>query len=97
MNASIQYPLKHKIEIKSRNPETGEVKVLETITMVKHPTGIRLKGRDLRAVGHAESDTDRTLALIGHFCDLSKAAMDDMDAEDIEHLSGVVQGFRNGQ
>ena len=91
------YALKHPIVVKTRDPSTGVETEQDPIKVVNHPVGIRMKGRDLRAVGHASNDTDRTLAMIAHFCKLSKAAMDEMDAEDIEALSEVVAGFRSGQ
>lgn len=96
MAAQVTYTLKFPIEIRAKDPKSGEAQVIETITSVTHPVGIRLKGRDLRAVGEADNDVDRTLLLIAHFCSLSRAAMDDMDSEDIEHLGGVVQSFRSG-
>jgi len=92
----ITYDLISPIVLKTRDPKTGEERVLEEVTKVTHPVGVRLKGRDLRAVGDAENDVDRTLALIAHFCGLTRAHMDEMDGEDIEHLGRIVQSFRSG-
>lgn len=89
------YTLKHPIEMKARKADGSEY-VIETITEVRYPVGVRMKARDLRATGSAENDVDRTLLLIGHYTGLSQKAVDELDVEDVEALSVVIAEFRNG-
>lgn len=90
----ISYTLQYPITVTLKNAK-GEERT-ETITEVTHPVGIRMKGRDMRAVGDADNPVDATLLMIAHFTGLTRAQVDEMDTVDIEHLQEVVGSFRSG-
>ncbi|MER8394091.1 phage tail assembly protein [Mesorhizobium sp. M1340] len=53
----------------------------------------RIKGKDIRDMERAESGLDKTAFIICRLAGWPPEAFDELDAEDIDGLSKVIEGF----
>jgi hypothetical protein len=82
------YQLKHPIT-QRRQPRGGEVReeIIEIVTLR------RLKAKDLRALDRIDGKFAQSLAVIAALSGLSTQIVDELDAEDVEGIGGLIGDF----
>ncbi|RUX22138.1 phage tail assembly protein [Mesorhizobium sp. M2A.F.Ca.ET.037.01.1.1] len=75
----VRYTLVEKITIEGRE-------VTEAILR-------RIKGKDIRDMERHESDLDKTAFIISRLAGWPPEAFDELDAEDIDALGKIIEGF----